>query len=64
MTKLDDSTLSALCNAEVVAVDQVALGEQVVRDFWRQNELGTFEDAFEAAVGRHGVVFVRMRPGA
>ncbi|MBN2684102.1 MAG: NPCBM/NEW2 domain-containing protein [Pontiellaceae bacterium] len=37
-------------------------GEQVVRDLWRQKDLGKFEDKFEAKVGRHGVVLVRVIP--
>ena len=37
-------------------------GTQIVRDVWRQKDLGTFEGQFSAAVGRHGVVLVRLRP--
>ncbi|MBN2704685.1 MAG: NPCBM/NEW2 domain-containing protein [Pontiellaceae bacterium] len=37
-------------------------GEQVVRDLWRQNDLGSFENKFEAKVGRHGVVLVKITP--
>ena len=37
-------------------------GKQIVRDLWRQKDLGTFEGQFSAAVGRHGVVLVRLRP--
>jgi len=36
-------------------------GRRVVRDLWRQKDLGRFEDRFEASVPRHGVVLVRMR---
>jgi len=39
-------------------------GRQIVRDLWRQKDLGEFEDAFTATVPRHGVVFVRLRPAA
>lgn len=35
---------------------------QRVRDLWRQKDLGTFEDRFEAKVPRHGVVLVRLFP--
>src|SRR5208337_4355737 len=35
-------------------------GKQVVRDLWRQEDLGTFEGHFSAPVGRHGVVLVRI----
>jgi alpha-galactosidase len=38
-------------------------GKQIVRDVWRQKDLGAFEGRFSATVGRHGVVFVRLRPG-
>ena len=36
-------------------------GKQVVRDLWRQQDLGTYEGEFKASVPRHGVVFVRLR---
>ncbi len=35
-------------------------GELRVRDLWRQKDLGTFEDEFEAEVPRHGVIMVRL----
>lgn len=37
-------------------------GKQVVRDLWRQKDLGTFENQFHSRVPAHGVVFVRIRP--
>ncbi len=111
LTKLDDFTLSLLCNDEVLAVDQDPLGrqasrvsqdttnqvevwskpledgskavglfnrgnapqtvtanwrdigvtgDQVVRDLWRQQYIGTFRNTFEVTVPRHGVVFVKI----
>ena len=36
------------------------VGKQVVRDLWRQKDLGVFENQFEATVPRHGGVLVRM----
>ncbi|MBN1395767.1 MAG: DUF1080 domain-containing protein [Pirellulales bacterium] len=36
-------------------------GKQIVRDLWRQKDLGAFENEFSAAVPRHGVVLVRIR---
>ncbi|MDR0352614.1 MAG: hypothetical protein LBI02_04440 [Opitutaceae bacterium] len=39
-------------------------GARVVRDLWRQRDLGLFEDGFSAGVPRHGVVLVRLyKPG-
>ena len=35
-------------------------GKCVVRDLWRQKDLGTFAGEFRADVPRHGVVLVRM----
>ncbi len=35
-------------------------GEQTVRDLWRQKDLGKFTGQFEAKVGRHGVVLVKI----
>jgi len=37
-------------------------GRQRARDLWRQKDLGTFSDAFESKVPRHGVVLVRLWP--
>ena len=37
-------------------------GPQVVRDLWRQKDLGTFEGKFEADVAPHGVVLVKLSP--
>jgi alpha-galactosidase len=37
-------------------------GPYRVRDLWRQKDLGTYRNQFEAQVPRHGVVFVRMFP--
>jgi alpha-galactosidase len=35
-------------------------GKQIVRDLWRQKNIGTYEDQFEAMVRPHGVVLVRI----
>ncbi len=37
-------------------------GSQVVRDLWRQRDLGTFDTQFCTPVGRHGVVLVSIKP--
>jgi alpha-galactosidase len=37
-------------------------GEQTARDLWRQQDLGKFTGQFEAKVGRHGVVLVKIKP--
>jgi len=37
-------------------------GKLIVRDLWRQKDLGRFEGQFQATVPRHGVVLVRLRP--
>ena len=34
--------------------------DELLRDLWRQKELGTFADAFKASVPRHGVVLIRV----
>jgi alpha-galactosidase len=39
-------------------------GKQVVRDLWRQKDLGTFDGGFSATVEPHGVVFVKFAPVA
>jgi len=41
--------------------EQIGLtGNQKVRDLWRQKNLGTYKDEFEAVVRPHGVVLVRI----
>jgi alpha-galactosidase len=37
-------------------------GKKIVRDLWRQKDLGTFDEQFSAPVGRHGVVLLSVRP--
>ncbi len=37
-------------------------GPQLVRDLWRQKDLGVFEDRFSSPVPRHGTVLARIRP--
>jgi len=37
-------------------------GKQIVRDLWRQQDLGKYDGEFKAAVPRHGVVLIRLRP--
>ena len=37
-------------------------GRMRVRDLWRQKDVGTFENAFETEVPRHGVALVRLWP--
>ena len=39
-------------------------GGQIVRDMWRQKDLGGFENEFTATVAPHGVVLVKIRPAA
>jgi alpha-galactosidase len=38
-------------------------GKYIVRDLWRQKDLGTFEDEFSADVRPHGVVMISLRKG-
>jgi alpha-galactosidase len=38
-------------------------GPRLVRDLWRQKNLGVFTSEFQATVGRHGVVLVRILAG-
>jgi alpha-galactosidase len=69
---LDDGTKAAgLFNlgdqpATVVASwDDLKLsGEQLVRDLWRQKDLGRFEKEFSATVASHGVVLLKIQPAA
>jgi len=37
-------------------------GKQIVRDLWRQKDIGSFENKFEATIPSHGSVLVRIRP--
>ena len=36
-------------------------GKRIVRDLWRQQDLGKYEGEYKASVPRHGVVLVRLR---
>ena len=35
-------------------------GPHIVRDLWRQKDLGEFKESYAAEVGRHGVVLIRL----
>ena len=37
-------------------------GKQIVRDLWRQKDVGVFESSYSAPVASHGVVLVRIFP--
>ena len=37
-------------------------GKQIVRDVWRQKDLGEFADRYETTVPPHGVALIRVRP--
>jgi alpha-galactosidase len=37
-------------------------GSQVVRDLWRQKNIGKYKDSFEAVVRPHGVILVKIQP--
>jgi len=39
-------------------------GGQLVRDLWRQKDLGGFDNEFTTTVAPHGVVLVKIRPAA
>jgi alpha-galactosidase len=36
-------------------------GKYIVRDLWRQKDLGTFEGEFKSAVPQHGVIMIQLR---
>ena len=44
--------------------DLAVEGPHRVRDLWRQKNIGTYKDRFEAKVPRHGVTLVRIFPPA
>ena len=68
--KMEDGSLAVgLFNRGVMASRVAAKwsdlglsGKQRVRDLWRQQDIGVFENQFEANVPRHGVVFIRVWP--
>ena len=36
-------------------------GKYIVRDLWRQKDLGVFENEFKTTVPQHGVLMLRLR---
>jgi hypothetical protein len=67
----DGSTVVGLFNRDEVEKPVTAKwsdlnlkGKVRVRDLWRQKDLGTFEDTFQAPIPRHGVVLIRLSPAA
>ncbi len=70
---LDDGTwavglfnLSASSKSVTVKWSDLAglKGAQKVRDLWRQKDLGLFASSYTASVASHGVVLVKLTPGA
>jgi len=67
---MEDGTMAVgLCNRGAVAAmvsvgwSELGLtGRQTVRDVWRQKDIGSFEEKYEASVPSHGVVLIRVHP--
>jgi alpha-galactosidase len=38
-------------------------GDKVLRDLWRQEDIGTYNNSFATQVAPHGVVMLRFLPG-
>lgn len=53
---LGDEPMTVTAKFDEVGVS----GKQLVRDLWRQKDVGTFDDKYEAKVEPHGVVLVKM----
>jgi len=69
--KMEDGSLAVgLFNLDEEQRQQVTVrwqdleieGGQIVRDLWRQQDIGTFTGEFSAMVRPHGVVLVRITP--
>jgi alpha-galactosidase len=56
------NTTQIATNISVSWKDLGIEGPHRVRDLWRQKNLGTYKNRFEAKVPRHGVAFVRIFP--
>ena len=50
------------CEVSVRWSDLGITGSKMVRDLWRQRDLGRHQEKFTATVSPHGVVLVRLRP--
>jgi alpha-galactosidase len=37
-------------------------GKQIVRDLWRQKDVGEFDAQYAETIGRHGAALIRLRP--
>jgi alpha-galactosidase len=49
--------------SQLMTLGQHTGNRQLVRDLWRQKDLGYFKDQFQTPVPRHGVVLVSVSPG-
>jgi alpha-galactosidase len=50
-------------NAVKVSWEQLGVSDkQVIRDLWRQKDIGVYEGHFEAMVRPHGVILIRILP--
>jgi len=65
----DDSKAAGLFNLADNGTQKVVVkwsdlgisGRYIVRDLWRQKDLGTYENEFSADVNQHGVVMISLR---
>jgi alpha-galactosidase len=64
----DGSKAIGLCNRSGQATDVAAtwadgrlVGKKLVRDVWRQKDMGVYENCYAARVPKHGVVLIRVR---
>lgn len=59
----DDQTASSTTITISATFEALGIsGKQIVRDLWRQKDLGEFSDKLEMEVPYHGVVFVKITP--
>jgi len=63
----DGNKAAGLCNTSEVPLSMTLTwaeagikGKQVIRDLWKQKNIGIYEDKFKITVPRHGVVMVKI----
>ena len=49
-------------NARISFTALHIVGPQLLRDLWRQKDLGLMADCYDASIARHGVVMLKFVP--
>jgi len=57
---LKDEEVSMAINWDELMIS----GNNIIRDLWRQQDIGTYKSSFATQIAPHGVMMLRLLPGS